>query len=177
MCRRHRVPGERLQPPHTSTSVPSPTACGWNRQVTLSSRGRELRHRGLLNSSRITEVDPRPELGHEDRSSGPSQVAQTLRGQVTEPPPHLGRTGESAFAEHSSGLLEASYHPRHQKDTIRGTRMNRSVKRPTRDFGSGHGLTVRGFEPHIRLCADGAELAWDSLSFPLSLSLSLSLSK
>ena len=36
------------------------------------------------------------------------------------------------------------------------------------------------FEPHIRLCADGAELAWDSLSLSPSLSLltlSLSLSK
>ena len=51
------------------------------------------------------------------------------------------------------------------------------------DFGSGHDLTVGGFEPHIRLSADSAEPAWDSLSPSLSappllaLSLSLSLSR
>ena len=46
-------------------------------------------------------------------------------------------------------------------------------------FGSDHDLTVHGFEPHIRLCADIAEPAWESLSFSLSalplLVLSLSL--
>ena len=25
------------------------------------------------------------------------------------------------------------------------------------DFGSGHDLTVRGFEPHVGLCADSSE--------------------
>ena len=59
-----------------------------------------------------------------------------------------------------------------------------SAKRLTLDFSSGHDLTVREFKPHIRLCADGMEPAWDSLSllslpllcaFSLSLSLSLSL--
>ena len=39
--------------------------------------------------------------------------------------------------------------------------------RPTLDLGSGLDLTVHGVEPHIGLCADGAEPAWDSL--PLSL--------
>ena len=38
------------------------------------------------------------------------------------------------------------------------------AKHPTLGFGSGHDLTVRGFEPHIRVCADSAGLAWDSLS-------------
>ena len=50
------------------------------------------------------------------------------------------------------------------------------------DFGSGHDLTVRGFKPHVRLCADssqpGACLGFCvSLSMPFpaqALSLSLS---
>ena len=36
------------------------------------------------------------------------------------------------------------------------------------DLGSGGDLTVCGFEPRIRFCADSTEPAWDSLSFPLS---------
>ena len=47
----------------------------------------------------------------------------------------------------------------------------RSVKRLPPDFGSGHRLTVREFEPHIGFCADGAEPAWDSLSPSLSLKI------
>ena len=56
----------------------------------------------------------------------------------------------------------------------------------TSDFGSGHDLMVRGFEPHIGLCVGGAEPAWDSLSSTRSLlphlcslshSLSLKISK
>ena len=43
-----------------------------------------------------------------------------------------------------------------------------SVKRLTLDFGSGHDLTVHGFEPLIGLCAGSAEPAWDSLCLPLS---------
>ena len=39
--------------------------------------------------------------------------------------------------------------------------MAQSVKRQTLDFGPGHDLTVCGIEPHIRLCADNAEPAWD----------------
>ena len=36
------------------------------------------------------------------------------------------------------------------------------------DFGSGHDLSFHEFEPHIRLCADSVEPAWDapSLSAP-----------
>ena len=45
----------------------------------------------------------------------------------------------------------------------------------TLDFGLGHDLTVHEFKPHIRLCADSAEPAWDfSPSLVLFLSLSLS---
>ena len=43
------------------------------------------------------------------------------------------------------------------------------VKSLTLDFGLGHDLMVHGFDPCIGLCADSAELAWDSLSPPLSL--------
>ena len=66
---------------------------------------------------------------------------------------------------------------------FQGTWMAQSVEHPTLDFGSGHGLMVCEFEPHVGLCADSGEPAWDSLSAPLllvrthSLSLSLSLSK
>ena len=45
-----------------------------------------------------------------------------------------------------------------------GAWVAQSVRRPTLDFGSGHDLTVRGFEP---------EPAWDSLSPDLSLLLPL----
>ena len=56
--------------------------------------------------------------------------------------------------------------------------MAQSVRCPTLGFSSGHYLFVLGFEPHVGLCADGVEPAWDSLSpsAPLSFSLSLSLS-
>ena len=60
--------------------------------------------------------------------------------------------------------------------------MVQSVEHLTLGLGSGHDLMVRKFESHMGLCADGAELAWDSLSplsapSPLVLTLSLSLSK
>ena len=38
----------------------------------------------------------------------------------------------------------------------------------TLGFGSGRDLTVCEFEPRVRLCADSAEPAWDSLSPSLS---------
>ena len=56
----------------------------------------------------------------------------------------------------------------------------------TLDLGSGHEVTFHEFEPHVGLCTDSTEPAWDSLSVSLSLgpsptcvlarSLSLSLS-
>ena len=55
-----------------------------------------------------------------------------------------------------------------------------SIRRLILDFGSCHDLKVREFEPHMGLCADSAEPAWDSLSFflsaPLPLVLACSLS-
>ena len=49
------------------------------------------------------------------------------------------------------------------------------------DFSSGHNLTVCGFEPCVRLCADSSEPALDSvspsLSTPALLALYLSLSQ
>ena len=59
----------------------------------------------------------------------------------------------------------------------RGAWVAQSVEHPTVDLGSGHDLTACGFEPHIRLCVDSMEPAWDSLSFlslPLHCSRSLS---
>ena len=47
-----------------------------------------------------------------------------------------------------------------------GTWVAQLVKRPTQDFGSGHDLIVHEFEPHIRLCADSMEPAWNSFSPP-----------
>ena len=60
----------------------------------------------------------------------------------------------------------------------RGAWVAQSVEWPTLDFGSGHDLTVCEFEPHVGLCADSIEPAWDPLSslslpFPSSFSLSL----
>ena len=42
--------------------------------------------------------------------------------------------------------------------------MAQLVKRPTFSLSSGLHLMVGEFEPHMGLCADGAEPAWDSLS-------------
>ena len=50
----------------------------------------------------------------------------------------------------------------------RGTWVAQSVKHLTLGFGSGHDLMIRGFEPHIRICADSVEPAWDFLSPSLS---------
>ena len=57
-----------------------------------------------------------------------------------------------------------------------GTWMAQSVKRLTLDFNSGHDLMVYEINPHIRLCADIMEPAWDSLSLLFSLGSSPSLS-
>ena len=53
------------------------------------------------------------------------------------------------------------------KSDERGTQVTQSVMHLTLDFGSGHHLMILQFKPHVRLCADGAETAWDSFS-PLS---------
>ena len=51
--------------------------------------------------------------------------------------------------------------------------MAQQVKCPTLDLGSGHDLTVHELEPHVGLCADSAESAWNSLSASLSAPLPL----
>ena len=51
----------------------------------------------------------------------------------------------------------------------RSTWVAQSVKCPTLDFSSDHDLPVQVIEPHVGLCTDSVEPAWDSL--PLSLSL------
>ena len=50
------------------------------------------------------------------------------------------------------------------KESIGGAWVAQWVKRPTVNFGSGHDLMVCEMEPHVRLCADSTEPAWDSLS-------------
>ena len=56
-----------------------------------------------------------------------------------------------------------------------------SLSVQTLGFGSGHDLTVRGFEPQVRLRPDSPEPAWDSfspyLSAPPPLTLSLKINK
>ena len=49
--------------------------------------------------------------------------------------------------------------------------MAQSVRHPILDLSSGHDLQVCEFQPCIGLWAYSAELAWDSLSLPLSLPL------
>ena len=51
----------------------------------------------------------------------------------------------------------------------RGAWGAQSVKRLTLYFGSGHDLTVHGFEPRIGPRAGSAEPAWDSLCLSLFL--------
>ena len=49
-----------------------------------------------------------------------------------------------------------------------GARVAQSVKPQTVDLSSGHNLTICEFEPHIRVCADSVEPAWNSLPPSLS---------
>ena len=44
-----------------------------------------------------------------------------------------------------------------------------SVKHLTLGFRSGQDLMVHEFKPYLRICAAGAEPAWESPSLPLSL--------
>ena len=61
--------------------------------------------------------------------------------------------------------------------TVGATRWAPLIEGPTPDFGSGHDLVVREFKPRIRLHADDAEPAWDSLPPFLCPPPPLSLSK
>ena len=56
-----------------------------------------------------------------------------------------------------------------------GTCVVQLVERPTLVFSSGHDLTVLEFKPRVRLCADSADPALDSLSHSLSVPVSVSL--
>ena len=47
--------------------------------------------------------------------------------------------------------------------------MAQLVKHSTLGFGLGHDIRVSEFEPHIGLCTDNVEPAWDSLFLSLSL--------
>ena len=51
-----------------------------------------------------------------------------------------------------------------------GAWVAQSVKHPILGFGSGHDLKVHEFKPHVGLCTDSVEPAWD-LSLPLFLPL------
>ena len=70
-----------------------------------------------------------------------------------------------------------------QHDTWQGAWVAPWVECPTLDFGSGRDLTVHGNKHFVRLCTQGTEPAWDSLSRPLYLpplltcSLSLQVNK
>ena len=79
----------------------------------------------------------------------------------------------------SKGMWENLY----KWQRIWGAWVAQSVKPPTLDFGPGHDLTILGIEPHIGLCTDSVEPAWDSLFLSLcpcptcSLSLSPKINK
>ena len=79
---------------------------------------------------------------------------------LANPPPNLGE---------NTGLISLLTKVSNQQMyNNRGAWVAQSVKCPALDFRSGHDPTVRGFKPHIRLCADSVEPAWDSLSPSLS---------
>ena len=63
-------------------------------------------------------------------------------------------------------LVKLTQYPLKRENTW-STWVAQSVKCLTVAFSSGHDLTVYEFEPHIWLCADITESAWDSLSFCL----------
>ena len=55
------------------------------------------------------------------------------------------------------------------RSKARGTWVAQSGKRLTLGFSWGHNLTVQEMRPHVRLCTDNTEPAWDSLSLRISL--------
>ena len=71
-----------------------------------------------------------------------------------------------------AGVAPPAGHSGHwppQLEKVWGTWVAQSVQHPPPGFGSGHDLTVRGIEPHVRLCADSTAC----LGFSLSLSVPL----
>ena len=81
------------------------------------------------------------------------------------------RTQKHTYTEQS---LVESYFMLETKDSG-GTWAAQSIEHVTLDFCSGHDLTVCEFKPHVRVCTDSPEPAWEFLSLSLSLSLSLRL--
>ena len=69
----------------------------------------------------------------------------------------------------------------YENETSKGAWMAQTVKCPALDLSSGHDRTICEFKPHVRLCTDGVEPAWDSASPSLcpspACALSLSLSR
>ena len=61
--------------------------------------------------------------------------------------------------------------------SLQGAWVAQSIKYPTLDFGSGHDPTVPEIEPHVGLCVNSVEPAWDLLSPSFSTPPWLSLSK
>ena len=53
------------------------------------------------------------------------------------------------------------------RECFRGAWVALLVKYPTLDLGSGHDLVVREIQPHVGLCTDSTEPAWDSFSHSL----------
>ena len=103
--------------------------------------------------------------------------------------PWSEKSGDStpchSMSHNSLDILKILRSPAVKNNLSRGAWVVQSVQRLTLDFGSGHDVTVRGIEPHIRLHTDSREPAWDSLSpspslsvpLPMVLSLSLKINK
>ena len=117
-------------------------------------------------------------------SKGDTEVSSreiTIYSQKTKHSKQLGHNCHGRDDFHCTWKEKAGMLLRVEQNASKGAWVAQSIKCPTFDF-SGHDFMVHEFEPHIRLCADSVEPAWDSLSFPLSdpphpLSLSLSQNK
>ena len=87
-----------------------------------------------------------------------------LRAGPAPPPRFVMRIGPSGEVGLPRGDLASSRNGNNVPGPPRGAQW---VKRPTLGFGSGQGLSVRGFEPRVGLCTGVAEPARDPLSPPL----------
>ena len=66
--------------------------------------------------------------------------------------------------------MEKRKEKRNKKEERGNAWVAQLVKHLTFAFGSGRDLTVHEFEPHVGLCANSVEPAWDPLSFSLKIS-------
>ena len=64
--------------------------------------------------------------------------------------------------------MRAAWGKQDSRQEGRGAWVTQLVQHPTLEFGSGHDLKVCEFKPHVKLCADSVEPAWDSMSPSLS---------